>query len=252
MEENTYTIYKFTFSDGKVYIGQTEKPVEDRWKNGEGYKGQEVYVPIILEGWDNIQKEILHTNLSLEQANKLEKYYIKKFNSRENGYNRTNGGGNGGSKKQKELEQQQNEEKKIQLEQELSKKIPSLCDINNPNRILTFSEARKYAELFPEMEVILEWESIGPQIIECKNCANSLDVYDGGTGQYTYSYLVDWRIWIGDPSAKTMLRAPWLHAKEVFDYNKLFVTDEKVKKHLKTHNDFPATFMKQFYDYYKH
>ena len=30
MEENIYTIYKFTFSDGKVYIGQTEKPVEDR------------------------------------------------------------------------------------------------------------------------------------------------------------------------------------------------------------------------------
>ena len=97
-----------------------------------------------MEGWDNIQKEILHTNLSLEQANKLEKYYIKKFNSRENGYNRTNGGGNGGSKKQKELEQQQNEKKKIQLEQELSKKIPSLCDINNPNRILTFP---KYANM---------------------------------------------------------------------------------------------------------
>lgn len=252
MKENTYTIYKFTFSDEKVYIGQTEKPVEERWKNGEGYKGQEVYIPIILEGWDNIQKEILHTDLSLEQANKLEKYYIKKFNSRENGYNRTNGGGNGESKKQKELEQQQIEEKKTQLEHELSKKIPSLCDINNPNRILTFSEARKYAELFPEMEVILEWEAIGPQIIKCKNCANSLDVYDGGTGHYTYSYLVDWRIWIGDPSTKTMLRAPWLQAKEVFDYNKLFVTDEKVKKYLKTHNDFPATFMKQFYDYYKH
>lgn len=252
MEENTYTVYKFTFSDGKIYIGQTEKPIEDRWENGEGYKGQEVYVPIILEGWDNIQKEILHTNLSLEQANKLEKYYIKKFNSRENGYNRTNGGGNGRSKKQKELEQQQIEEKKIQLEQELSKKIPSLCDINNSNRILTFSEVREYAKLFPEMEVILEWKAIGPQISKCKNCANSLDVYDGGTGRYTYSYLVDWRIWIGNPSTKTMLRVPWLRAEEVFDYNKLFVTDEKVKKYLKKYNDFPATFMKEFYNYYKH
>lgn len=84
---NNYTIYKFTFSDGKIYIGQTSEPVEERWKNGEGYKTQPVYVPITLEGWDNIKKEILHTGLTREQANKLEKYYIHKFNSIENGYN---------------------------------------------------------------------------------------------------------------------------------------------------------------------
>lgn len=90
MKEN-YTIYKFTFSDGKIYIGQTSQPVEERWKNGEGYKGQDVYVPIILEGWNNIQKEILHTGLTEEQANKLEKFYIKKFNSVEKGYNRNYG-----------------------------------------------------------------------------------------------------------------------------------------------------------------
>ena len=88
-----YTIYKFTFSDGKTYIGQTKEKIEDRWKNGEGYKGQDVYVPIVLEGWDNIKKEILHTNLTAEQADKLEKFYIKKFNSKNNGYNRTDGGG---------------------------------------------------------------------------------------------------------------------------------------------------------------
>ena len=51
-------------------------------------------MPIILEGWDNIQKEILHVNLTAEQANQLEKHYIKKFNSITNGYNRTAGGGN--------------------------------------------------------------------------------------------------------------------------------------------------------------
>lgn len=90
MNDN-YTIYKFTFSDGKVYIGQTSKPVEERWKNGEGYKGQDVYVPIVLEGWDNIKKEILHTGLTEEQANKLEKFYIKKFNSVEKGYNKNYG-----------------------------------------------------------------------------------------------------------------------------------------------------------------
>lgn len=93
MEEN-YSIYKFTFSDGKVYIGQTNKPVEERWRKGEGYKGQDVYVPIILDGWDNIKKEILHSGLTLVQANKLEKFYIKKFNSEINGYNGNSGGNN--------------------------------------------------------------------------------------------------------------------------------------------------------------
>lgn len=93
MKEN-YTIYKFTFSDGKIYVGQTSQSIEERWKNGEGYRGQDVYVPIILEGWHNIQKEILHTGLTEEQANKLEKFYIKKFNSVEKGYNKNYGIGN--------------------------------------------------------------------------------------------------------------------------------------------------------------
>lgn len=95
---DNYSIYKFTFSDGKTYIGQAKMPVEERWKNGEGYKGQDVYVPITLEEWDNIKKEILHTNLTLKQANALEKHYIQKFNSIENGYNRNNGGGNSPAK----------------------------------------------------------------------------------------------------------------------------------------------------------
>lgn len=91
MEEN-YKIYKFTFSDGKVYIGQTCQSLEERWANGEGYKNQDVYVPIVLEGWNNIQKEILHTGLTSEQADLLEQYYINKFDACKNGYNRTNGG----------------------------------------------------------------------------------------------------------------------------------------------------------------
>lgn len=91
---DNYSIYKFTFSDGKIYIGQTCQPLEERWKNGDGYKGQDVYVPIILDGWENVKKEILHTNLTQAQANDLEKHYIKKFNSIKNGYNRSSGGNN--------------------------------------------------------------------------------------------------------------------------------------------------------------
>lgn len=248
---NTYSIYKFTFSDGKIYIGQTEKPVNIRWKNGEGYKGQDVYVPIILDGWDNIKKEILHTNLSAEQADKLEKYYIRKFNSTVNGYNHTSGGsGHRKDNAQKELELQQIEEKKIQLEQELNKKILTFGDKNNPNRVLTFSEIYEYAKCYPDMEVVSEWREGKTQISTCKEWDNPDEVYDGGIGHYTYSFLVDWRIWIGNPDIKTMLSIPWLKPEEVFNYNKLFVKNEKVKKYIEEYNDFPATFMPGFYNYY--
>lgn len=249
--ENTYSIYKFTFSDGKTYIGQTEKPVQIRWNNGEGYKEQEVYIPIVLEGWDNIQKEILHTNLSKEQANKLEKYYIKKFNSIINGYNRTDGGsGYKKNKIQKELEQKEILKEKIKLEQELNKKLLSFGNKNNPNRLLTFTEIQEYAKSCPDMEIIIDWKDFGLHISTCKEWGQSDDVYAGGIGHYTYSFLVDWRIWVGNPDIKTILSNPWLKSQEVFDYNKLFVKDEKVRKYITTHNEFPATFMLQFSNYY--
>ena len=47
-----------------------------------------------------------------------------------------------------------------------------------------------------------------------------------------------------------MLSIPWLNPQEVFDYNKLFVRNEKVKKFIEKYNEFPATFMPEFYNYY--
>jgi len=56
MEQN-YKIYKLTFPDDKVYIGQTRRNPEDRWIKGAGYKKQEkVYQAILKFGWDNIKK----------------------------------------------------------------------------------------------------------------------------------------------------------------------------------------------------
>lgn len=91
MKEN-YTVYKFTFSNGKTYIGQTSLEPTVRWKNGEGYKNQDVYDAIQKEGWEHLKKEILHTNLNKEQAAAYERYYIKKYDSIKNGYNRSPGG----------------------------------------------------------------------------------------------------------------------------------------------------------------
>lgn len=93
-----YNVYKLTFPNGKIYIGQTKLNPTQRWNNGNGYKGQEIYKAITKFGWDNVKKEILHQNLNATEANFLEQKYIKEYNSRDNGYNRNNGGGNKGNK----------------------------------------------------------------------------------------------------------------------------------------------------------
>lgn len=89
--------------NGKRYIGQTSQKLQDRWRNGEGYKpkndkdtNRHFYNAIKKYGWDNFEHIILEENIpSLEEANKKEKYWIKFYNTFEDktkGYNMTPGG----------------------------------------------------------------------------------------------------------------------------------------------------------------
>lgn len=84
-----YCIYKHTFPDGKVYIGQTVSGRQEmRWSNGNGYKVQKkVYDAISLYGWENISHEILADDLTKNRANLLEQLYIVAYQSVRNGYN---------------------------------------------------------------------------------------------------------------------------------------------------------------------
>ena len=94
-EVKNYTVYKHTSPSGKVYIGITCCPVEKRWgKNGSKYKTQPFYRAIKKYGWDNINHEILFTNLSKDEAFQKEIELIKYYNStdRRYGYNISNGG----------------------------------------------------------------------------------------------------------------------------------------------------------------
>lgn len=94
-----YTIYKHTFPNNKVYIGITSQSVKKRWMNGKGYLDQDyMWKAIQKYGWENIKHEILYENLSLEEANLLEKKLITevyKSNIREFGYNIDQGGTSG-------------------------------------------------------------------------------------------------------------------------------------------------------------
>lgn len=91
--EKTWTVYMHISPSGKRYIGITGSSVEERWKNGLGYKTQLFYRAIEKYGWDNFQHIIIAENLSLSDAEKMEIELIKEYNTiTPNGYNRAFGG----------------------------------------------------------------------------------------------------------------------------------------------------------------
>lgn len=93
-----YKIYKYTnLINGKIYIGQTKNTLEQRAINGTNYKGSTYFYNAIQKyGWNNFKPEILEDNLTLEEANQKEEYYISLFDSTnpEIGYNIRLGGNN--------------------------------------------------------------------------------------------------------------------------------------------------------------
>jgi len=80
---NSYCIYRHTSPSGKVYIGQTYKTPEERWRNGKGYKNSTLLENTIKKyGWNNIKHEILFTNLNKISADCIEIdliFYYKKL-----------------------------------------------------------------------------------------------------------------------------------------------------------------------------
>ena len=94
-EEKTYCVYMHTSPSGKRYIGMTGQAPKDRWVNGHGYRGSNYFANAIKKyGWDNFRHEILFSNLTKEEACRLEQMCIVLFRTRNRlyGYNMTIGG----------------------------------------------------------------------------------------------------------------------------------------------------------------
>ena len=90
---NNISIYRHIFPNGKVYIGQTCQKPEYRWNNGNGYKTSPfIFNAINKYGWDNIEHQILFSNLDQLNADIIEEdliYYYKQIGK---SYNLANGG----------------------------------------------------------------------------------------------------------------------------------------------------------------
>ena len=113
---NNYCVYLHQNKiNGKVYIGQTCQKPQYRWNSGEGYKNCTYFYKAIQKyGWESFQHIILEENLTLEEANLLEQYYIEIYNSTnpQSGYNSQTGGNN----------KQPNEETRKILSEKMKKK----------------------------------------------------------------------------------------------------------------------------------
>lgn len=85
-------------SNGKKYIGQCSGNPQDRWGHkGHRYKGQRFYRAIVKYGWDNMIHNVIATDLTQEEADRLEKFYIERYKAddEDHGYNKTAGGKDG-------------------------------------------------------------------------------------------------------------------------------------------------------------
>lgn len=91
-----YKIYKYTAPNGKLYIGQTCRSLQERaGYTGIGYMQCRLFYKAIKKyGFENFKSEIIADGLTLDEANWLEKYLISYYHSAERkyGYNLSHGG----------------------------------------------------------------------------------------------------------------------------------------------------------------
>lgn len=104
--EKDYKIYMYeNKTDHKKYVGQTKNSLKERaGSTGHRYaRCRHFYNAIKKYGFDNFTVTILKDNLTLEEANYWEDYYIQKYDLKnpDKGYN-INDGGNSVSEEQRE------------------------------------------------------------------------------------------------------------------------------------------------------
>ena len=96
---NDFCVYIHTSPSGKSYVGQTCGNPKRRWNNGWGYRCNKYFWAAIQKyGWKSFEHSIVAKNLNQDQANFLEKQFIRFLASddRRFGYNIQEGGRSAG------------------------------------------------------------------------------------------------------------------------------------------------------------
>lgn len=81
--------------NGKQYVGQTTKTLEQRIKNHKNAmhsKNTHIYRAMRKYGWDKFEFKVLTYAMDQPMLNDLEEYYIQKYDTIRNGYNMAKGG----------------------------------------------------------------------------------------------------------------------------------------------------------------
>lgn len=89
MNKKSYTVYKLTSKDGRVYIGCTSN-IKQRWESGRSYRSSpRIYDEILKNGFNSFKKEIICTGLDRESGWKKEEELISYYDSTnpEKGFN---------------------------------------------------------------------------------------------------------------------------------------------------------------------
>ena len=93
-------IYEIISPSGKRYIGRTrnfnKRMIEHKCHSNYPINKRKFYDAIFKYGWDNFEKRVIEYVSSEEEAIKMEKYYIEKYDTVENGYNHSNDSEAGG------------------------------------------------------------------------------------------------------------------------------------------------------------
>jgi len=94
-KENCHLIYKHTSPSGKSYIGQTNNLQKRNSQHKTSEKCAAFSSAIKKYGWDAFTHEVLMKDLTIDEANHWEKFYVDFYNSiSPNGYNLMDGGFN--------------------------------------------------------------------------------------------------------------------------------------------------------------
>lgn len=91
----TGIIYAYTHKKtGRMYIGQTTNPEKRKKDHANGKIGHsyKFNAAMLKYGLDTFTYQVLMSDVPLDNLNKFERFYIKKFNSYKNGFNLTIGG----------------------------------------------------------------------------------------------------------------------------------------------------------------